>query len=719
MKKHRVSRFGYEIGLLVLLLIGIVAYQSARNYYEMWDWVLRTNRVLFDIREAREKLDLVRENLLQGLPWDKQHEDFKLKLDQLARAVQDDPKKTELLGKMKAIAFQAPDQALKADPRFNWINAELAQMTRDQRQLVHDRVQQTQKAATETFIVIGTGLVLATLFLILARISTLKDLQEIAEHHRKLKKTQEEAESASRAKSRFLANLSHEIRTPMNAVIGMSNLLLRENPRPDQKDYLETIRQSGHALLHVIQDTLDLSRIEAGKLRVELSHFDPRKLLQQISDIIRPSLHDSVRLRIDVDEKIPAVVKADAGRIQQVLLNLASNAAKFTDDGEIVLRATLKELSEHEVRVLFEVIDTGVGIPENAITDLFEPFSQVSPESRREKLGTGLGLSISKRLIEAMKGKIGVESHVGRGSRFYFDLPLAIVSDAPTELTADSSAGFDELRFSGHALVVDDNPANLKVAELTLRSLGFSVATALSGEQALHLIESDHFDLVFMDCQMPDMDGFQTTEAIRRIEQGQRTPIIALTAHASKEAVDKCTAHGMDDFLTKPIDIEHLMAVVGRFLTPVATSEPQNKATSPPPVAREPKPAPELDFEVLERLRNLAPPRGEFSTSSDVIEELIRLFGTSVARSLPKIKDCISKDDAKALAAEAHFFKSSSTSVGANAVTSILDRLEKMKEKSPLPIEARDEFERLEAACGQAVMQLQDWWKREKSIAGA
>ncbi|MDI6710001.1 MAG: CHASE4 domain-containing protein [Bacillota bacterium] len=396
-------------------------------------------------------------------------------------------------------------------------------------------------------------------------------LEKLERSHRELQKAKEAAEAADRAKSAFLANMSHEIRTPMTAVIGMTDLLLDTGLTPEQRELAAVTRSSAQSLVTIIDDILDFSKIEAGKLALEKVDFEIRPLLESAAGLLSWKAREKgLSLRITVDPDVPEWLRGDPGRLRQVLLNLLGNAVKFTDHGEVALKASLAAADEKQVTVRFAVSDTGIGLPEAAREHVFEPFTQADGSTTRKYGGTGLGLSICRRLVELMGGTIGVESAEGKGSTFWFTVPLER-SEGKREhpVTAPAASLPPVPPGSGPVLLAEDNPANRRLISLLLGKMGLEVHAVANGREAVEAVSLKPYALVLMDCQMPGMDGFEATAAIRELESatGRRVPIIALTANALKGDREKCIAAGMDDYLSKPVDAEKLRAAVRPWLS--------------------------------------------------------------------------------------------------------------------------------------------------------
>jgi PAS domain S-box-containing protein len=395
--------------------------------------------------------------------------------------------------------------------------------------------------------------------------------EELEESNRQLAQSRDEALQASNFKSAFVANISHELRTPLSGIIGATDLLVQQNLKPEDRELLTSTQESAQSLKALVDDLLDLSRVESGKFAIEQASFRPADVIKDsITLCARAAENKSLALTASVDPRVPALVTGDAGRIKQVLLNLINNGIKFTSSGDVRLDVVPESERDGQIFVTFSVADTGIGISEEDQKLLFIPFSQVDSSATRQYGGAGLGLALCKNLIELMGGKIGVKSRKGEGSVFWFTVPLRLspVSKAEAK-AAEPVKSFSKLDHK-IVLVVEDNPVIQKLVVKQLLSLGLQANAASNGKDALDAVQTTCYDLILMDCNLPDITGFDVTKEIHKAETDGKphVPIVAMTAAAMAGDRERCLASGMDDYLSKPVRIQQLQQMLEKWLVP-------------------------------------------------------------------------------------------------------------------------------------------------------
>jgi PAS domain S-box-containing protein len=528
---------------------------------------------------------------------------------------------------------------------------------------------------------------------------------ELIEAKRNAERAAQIAEEAVKAKQQFLSNMSHEIRTPMNAIVGFTKVVLKTDLTEKQKEYINAIKISGDALIVLINDILDLAKVDAGKMTFEKIPFKLAASVQAMLHLFETKIKEkNLKLIKEYDESIPEVLVGDPVRLHQIILNLVSNAIKFTSKGKITVGVKLLDQDHEKATLEFSVTDTGIGIPEEKLESIFDNFQQATSGTSRVYGGTGLGLAIVKQLVVSQGGTIVVKSKIGEGSTFSFTLSFRKTQQKVIAETEDSNERHEKGK-KGRILVVEDVALNQLLMKTLLQEFGYDMDIAGNGKIAVEKLRENNFDLILMDLQMPEMNGFQATEIIRN-ELKLTIPIIALTADVTTVDLQKCKAVGMDDYISKPIDDKLLYSKINKYLKQLNENQKNSD------IAEQPKETDMKENETPENGRkytNLDFLRELTKNNPDMIAEMINVYLEETPQLLKKIKDSMRNKDYEGIRAAAHSIIPSFSTVGiGDEYTEMAKSIQEMASKKEDLQAIQEKLKKLEVVCENAFRELKE-----------
>ncbi|WP_413292909.1 ATP-binding protein [Bdellovibrio sp. HCB185ZH] len=674
-------------GLITLGALALIIFYSTQNLLESSVWRKHTYVVINEIRGLKASLEEAKVSLTSVYinpymsfdSFSKAQQNLQRNLVTVSELVSDNKFQSRRIQKISTLlnAKQSTWQSfvtnlrghtkkvsvdefrsMLASTNTDEVNRTLAEMELDEQNLLMRRTARFDRDFQRMSAVVVFGVALAFLLFFFSTSLLQKQIQLRRRMELALEEARERAQEASTLKSSFLANMSHEIRTPLNGIIGMTKLMEQTPMNARQADYLETIKISSTSLLALINEILDLSKIESGKFQLEETNFELSSLIKSAVSIVDYSARlKNLEIKTEIDPTVPEFLTGDPLRLRQVLLNLINNAIKFSEHGLIKVRVTRKGPDIHgSPHLLFEIIDQGVGFDTETRSKLFQNFSQGDSSMTRKYGGTGLGLAISKQIVEMMKGSIDVDSVKGIGSRFYFDVNLGLPQ---TDAAIQKISNLKPVApLQGHILIAEDNLVNQKVVSEMLSTMGCTSQVVENGNAAIASLLTEKFDLILMDAQMPIMDGYEATRQIRKGQAGEdnkNIPILATTANAIKGDIELCLEAGMNDYISKPISYNDLAFKIGKWM---GRGHHVVNPESMDALKQDPK------------------------NGNSLLKEVVDIFNEDSPILVQKMRDAIRDKLYEKVPALAHNLKSSAAVLGAIRLKDLSERLETIDLKS-------------------------------------